>query len=160
MEVGIKTHYRPTWRYYNQHLFLRLPNFIPVNIAGGHSNRPSPRHDTYFVGQQRHLGQHTRLTESFIDTSTMGLQNLRPPPQWDNPVTNSSGTSQKNKAITKQNQQSSKDYKFFVLYTRTLNLEMRRMPKTRMKNYKWTKIKSNKEVETGSKSNLPEFWRR
>jgi len=32
--------------------------------------------------------------------------------------------------------------------------------KTSMKNYKWTKIKSNKEVETGSKWKLPEFWRR
>lgn len=80
LEVGIETHHGPTRCHYNQNLFLRLPDFITINITGGHSNRASSSCNTNLVWQQRYLSQYTRLTESFIDTPTMGLQNLSKTP--------------------------------------------------------------------------------
>lgn len=75
-EVGIEAHDRPTRRNNHQNLPGSLSGSELVDNPGSHCHGASAGGDADFVRQQAHLRKHASITESFIHTPTMRLQNL------------------------------------------------------------------------------------
>lgn len=75
-EIGIEAHDRPARRHNNQNLPGSLPGSHFFYNSGSHRHRTSAGGDADFVRQKADLGKNTSITESFIHTPTMRLQNL------------------------------------------------------------------------------------